>query len=279
MNEKILDALMRLFALITDPTDIANNKEARVVVEVYLRGIISPSLVTEYIERYDKYLNEYQDRKATGKATRKNISVNSVKVLKICELINQQLHHREKIYVLIQLMEYVCTDTMLSSREKEFVETVSQAFNIEYAELKNLEAFIEDDIKSAADPQSFLYIDSVPYSTGGVKHVTYPGLDGTLRILLIESISGFFFIYNGVPPVSINGHKVQNGKVYLVPSMPHGFIDAPISSNRIIGLWYLADIFYPEAGIDIVEKTREFYSLFYGADISAEQARKILHLD
>ncbi|MBO4771891.1 MAG: ATP-binding cassette domain-containing protein, partial [Bacteroidales bacterium] len=214
MNEKILDALMRLFALITDPTDIANNKEARVVVEVYLRGIISPSLVTEYIERYDKYLNEYQDRKATGKATRKNISVNSVKVLKICELINQQLHHREKIYVLIQLMEYVCTDTMLSSREKEFVETVSQAFNIEYAELKNLEAFIEDDIKSAADPQSFLYIDSVPYSTGGVKHVTYPGLDGTLRILLIESISGFFFIYNGVPPVSINGHKVQNGKVY-----------------------------------------------------------------
>ena len=214
MNEKILDALMRLFALITDPTDIANNKEARVVVEVYLRGIISPSLVTDYIERYDKYLNEYQDRKATGKATRKNISVNSVKVLKICELINQQLHHREKIYVLIQLMEYVCTDTMLSSREKEFVETVSQAFNIEYAELKNLEAFIEDDIKSAADPQSFLYIDSVPYSTGGVKHVTYPGLDGTLRILLIESISGFFFIYNGVPPVSINGHKVQNGKVY-----------------------------------------------------------------
>lgn len=72
---------------------------------------------------------------------------------------------------------------------------------------------------------------------------------------------------------------VQNGKVYLVPSMPHGFIDTPVCSNRIIGLWYLAFIFYPQAGIDIVEKTREFYSLFYGADISAEQARKILHLD
>ena len=72
---------------------------------------------------------------------------------------------------------------------------------------------------------------------------------------------------------------VKNGKVYLVPDMPHWFIDSPISSNRIIGLWYLASIFYPEAGIDIVEKTREFYSLFYGADISVEQAQKILHLD
>lgn len=72
---------------------------------------------------------------------------------------------------------------------------------------------------------------------------------------------------------------VQNGKVYLVPSMPHGFIDSPVCSNRIIGLWYLASIFYPQADIDIVEKTREFYSLFYGADISAEQTEKILHLD
>ena len=72
---------------------------------------------------------------------------------------------------------------------------------------------------------------------------------------------------------------VQNGKVYLVPNMPHGFIDTPVCSNRIIGLWYLASIFYPQAGINIVEKTREFYSLFYRADISVEQAQKILHLN
>ncbi|MBO7462125.1 MAG: ATP-binding cassette domain-containing protein [Bacteroidales bacterium] len=214
MNEKILDALMRLFALITDPTDIANNKGARVVVEAYLRGFLSPALVDEYIVRFDKYLNDYQDRKSSGKATRKNISVNSVKVLKICELINQQLHHREKVYVLIQLMEYVCTDSFLTSRERDFVETVSQAFNIDHSELKNLEAFIENDISQADVPQNFLIIDSLPYATGGARHVTYPGLDGVLRILLIESISGFFFIYQGMPPVSINGRKVQNGKVY-----------------------------------------------------------------
>ncbi|MBO7441188.1 MAG: hypothetical protein J6U21_16060, partial [Bacteroidales bacterium] len=150
MNEKILDALMRLFALITDPTDVANNKSARVVVEAYLRGLLSATLVEEYLVRFDHYLDEYQDR--SGKSSRKNISANSVKVLKICELINQQLNHREKIYVLIQLMEYVCTDSFLTSRERDFVETVSQAFNIEHTELKNLEAFIEDDISQAAVP-------------------------------------------------------------------------------------------------------------------------------
>ena len=72
---------------------------------------------------------------------------------------------------------------------------------------------------------------------------------------------------------------VRDGNVFLVPGMPHGFIDNPVCSNRIIGLWYLASIFYPQAGIDIVAKTREFYSLFYGADISEQQANQILHLD
>ncbi|MBQ7644471.1 MAG: ABC transporter substrate-binding protein [Spirochaetales bacterium] len=71
---------------------------------------------------------------------------------------------------------------------------------------------------------------------------------------------------------------VRDGNVFLVPGMPHGFIDNPVCSNRIIGLWYLASVFYPQAGIDIVARTREFYSLFYGADISEQQARQILHL-
>ena len=72
---------------------------------------------------------------------------------------------------------------------------------------------------------------------------------------------------------------VRNGKVYLVPGMPHCFIDSPVCSNRIIGLFYLADIFYPQAGIDIVQRTVEFYSLFYHAEITESQARAILHLD
>ena len=72
---------------------------------------------------------------------------------------------------------------------------------------------------------------------------------------------------------------VRNGKVYLVPGMPHCFIDQPVCSNRIIGLFYLADIFYPQAGIDIVQRTVEFYSLFYHAEITEAQARSILHMD
>ena len=70
---------------------------------------------------------------------------------------------------------------------------------------------------------------------------------------------------------------VRNNRVYLVPSMPHGFIDQPVCSNRIIGLYWLASIFYPQAGIDIVAKTKEFYSLFYRCDLSEEAVQAILN--
>ena len=70
---------------------------------------------------------------------------------------------------------------------------------------------------------------------------------------------------------------VRNGRVYLVPSMPHGFIDQPVCTNRIIGLYWLASIFYPQAGIDIAEKTREFYRLFYRCDLSDGEVQAILN--
>ncbi|MBR6348353.1 MAG: ABC transporter substrate-binding protein [Spirochaetales bacterium] len=70
---------------------------------------------------------------------------------------------------------------------------------------------------------------------------------------------------------------VRNGRVYLVPSMPHGFIDQPVCSNRIIGLYWLASIFYPQAGIDIVAKTKEFYSLFYRCNLSGDAVQAILN--
>ena len=116
---------------------------------------------------------------------------------------------------------------------------------------------------------------SLAQSNGNISLETLYQLDP--EFIFVYSEAGYTTVTTSSDWATLSA--VQNGKVYLVPSMPHGFIDTPVCSNRIIGLWYLASIFYPQAGIDIVEKTREFYSLFYGADISVEQAQKILHLN
>lgn len=112
-------------------------------------------------------------------------------------------------------------------------------------------------------------------SNGSISLETLYQLDP--EYIFTYSEEGYKTITTGSDWASLKA--VKDGKVYLVPNMPHGFIDSPVCSNRIIGLWYLASIFYPQAGIDIVARTREFYKLFYRADITEAQARSILHLD
>ena len=57
---------------------------------------------------------------------------------------------------------------------------------------------------------------------------------------------------------------VREDRVYLAPTAPFGWIDRPPSLNRVIGLKWLAGLFYPnQLGHELRETTREFYRLFY----------------
>ena len=77
-----------------------------------------------------------------------------------------------------------------------------------------------------------------------------------------------------------NLRAVKEGRVYLIPTEPYPFIDSPPATNRIIGIYWLGNLLYPELyPVDIVEKTKEFYSLYYSHDLSDADAERILHLD
>jgi iron complex transport system substrate-binding protein len=57
---------------------------------------------------------------------------------------------------------------------------------------------------------------------------------------------------------------VREKRVYLAPTAPFGWIDRPPSLNRVIGLRWLAGLFYPDKlAHDLRATTREFYRLFY----------------
>ena len=57
---------------------------------------------------------------------------------------------------------------------------------------------------------------------------------------------------------------VRDGRIYLVPQDPFGWVDFPPSVNRLIGLWWLGRVLYPaEFPEDLRALTREFYTLFY----------------
>jgi iron complex transport system substrate-binding protein len=78
-------------------------------------------------------------------------------------------------------------------------------------------------------------------------------------------------------PVWASIPAVRDRRVFLAPRLPFGWIDAPPSINRTIGLRWVAGLLYPERfHEDIRSVARDFYRLFYQVDVTDEQLDRIL---
>lgn len=70
---------------------------------------------------------------------------------------------------------------------------------------------------------------------------------------------------------------VREGRVYLAPTAPFGWIDRPPSLNRLMGLRWLAGLFYPDRwDPDLREETRAFYHLYYHVQLADEDLDRLL---
>lgn len=70
---------------------------------------------------------------------------------------------------------------------------------------------------------------------------------------------------------------VQDGRIILAPGNPYGFIDAPPSVNRLIGLHFLMHRFYPDAAEgDLAVEVARFYDLFYHVTLDEAAMGKLL---
>ena len=107
MSERILKALMQLFAIVANVGE--DNKLGRDFVAFFLKQQLNQELVNKYLEVFDEFV-EQQSRKKDGSKARKRTSVNSVKVLVICTQINKELTQKQKIFVLLKLLEFVYLD-------------------------------------------------------------------------------------------------------------------------------------------------------------------------
>ena len=62
---------------------------------------------------------------------------------------------------------------------------------------------------------------------------------------------------------------VRAKEVYLAPADPFGWIDDPAGVNRMVGLYWLSNLFYPDAyQQDLRSTVREFYQTYYGVQLS-----------
>ncbi len=70
---------------------------------------------------------------------------------------------------------------------------------------------------------------------------------------------------------------VEDGRVFLSPTAPFGWIDRPPSLNRMMGLIWMAGLLYPDRWEgDLRAETRDFYELYYHIDLNDEDLERLL---
>src|SRR4030043_2055995 len=126
MSESILKALMRLFALVIDidqDREITDNE--RGIVRSFLSRQLNSDMTEKYMDIFNDYLDLYhKDEIQKGsRKDRKRTSLTPEKIWGICEQINQELEQKQKVYVIIQLIEFISFDKKITEKENDFLES------------------------------------------------------------------------------------------------------------------------------------------------------------
>lgn len=213
MSEQILKALMQLFAIIARPE--SNRRDRRSVVEAFLSRQLNQDIVHEYLRVFDYFYNLHQDRQKTH--GRKTIASSSVKVLKICHQINEELTQQQKFVVLVQLFEFVISDSEeVTEQEYEFIRTVADSFHISAEEHNRIREFIAGDAETLINDGRLLIIDGYESNTiPEVRHLHSDMLEGRLLVLHVVESNLYLFKYQGQAEMYLNGQLVARDKVYV----------------------------------------------------------------
>lgn len=213
MSEEILKALTQLFAIITKQDGGVTVGERQFVINFFQTELDQDS-VKEYIDLYDQF-SGYGKEDEEGKSKLTSVK-DSVKTLGICKKINKTLTQKQKVIVLIKLLELVSTDKNFTPQRMEIINTVSTVFNIVQDEYQLIESLITTDAASSLNFADILILNSDHEVEQGKLHKHVHGhIEGSLIFMRVRSVDMYFTKYLGIEVNLLNGFPMQPNRVYL----------------------------------------------------------------
>ncbi len=236
MNESVLRALLQLFALVTEAPDAEGVALARQQVQAFLAPKIAAQRLDEYLDQFEDYLRAFsrRDGATSEKKAKKKSALSSVKVVMLCEEINEQLSRQEKITVLIRLMEFVHKGGQISFRETGFLETLANVFNLSDDAFMLISHFVEDRETEHSD---LLYISG---QSDAHRKIEVPGLNGRITLLVLPETATTFLRYSGNDSLRLNDLKLDSQSVYqfVSGSSISGSTFSPIYHSEVLHAYF-----------------------------------------
>jgi ABC transport system ATP-binding/permease protein len=214
MSEKILKALMELFAIIASPENTGMDR--RSVVLSFLGRQLNQDLVKDYLRIFDAYYEKHQALHI--ERGEKRIGADSVKLLRICNDINKELAQKQKVIVLVQLFEFVKSNGgEISNQEFAFITAVADSFYIPLNEYLLIRDFTLHSFDNIPNDRHILVINNsrIPLPTEN-KHIFSEYLTGQIWVMHVPSAGMYFLRYIGESELYLNGQILQPDKAFVL---------------------------------------------------------------
>jgi uncharacterized tellurite resistance protein B-like protein len=211
MSEKILRALMQLFAILTKQDGGVEENE-----EKYVRSFLKQQLgETDTGEYFELFAEVAELNKSDDEDSPKLTSVlDSVKILGLCKKINKTLNQSQKIVVLVRLFELLASDMKISPQRMAIITTVSDVFKIEKDEFSAIKSFVLSEEDEISQNERILSISSNAVSKRK-NHIPVEQLDKEILILRISEVNLYFIKYTGNEDLFLNGLGLHKNNIYL----------------------------------------------------------------
>ncbi len=233
MSTGVLQALMQLFAIIAKSGDDKSiNNNGRDVIAIFLRQQLNRDLVQKFLTAYDEFVTAQESKSKSKTGRKKRTSLNSVKILKICTQINEELAQKEKVFVLLRLLEFT-KESHDDPQIAEFIETVSDTFHISRDIFDDLKELATSDGEQILDKDNFIYVcsDEV-WEYQHAKQIQKNGLKGKLVFYRIEELNMFLLKEYGKDDLSLNGQVITTSNIHVFNQ------GASIRSAKITPVYY-----------------------------------------
>ncbi len=227
MSEEILKALMELFALISKQ-DEGTSLEERAYVEMFLKQQLSEKNYKTYLQLFDEFSGVLGAKNTIEIKRKRNriAMLDSVKTIKICEKINTTLVYKQKIIVVLRLLELMSSSNKNKEHKQELIYTVSDVFKIEKDVLSNIHLFVSEHELQTLDDVVFINDDLVFDEQKPKNHIFHEGARGNVMVLradedlwlLKSKITSREVLMNGLPVIPHNIYIFSNGSSIKFPS-------------------------------------------------------------
>ncbi|MCW0481913.1 ATP-binding cassette domain-containing protein [Gaoshiqia sediminis] len=235
MYEGIIETLLKLFAIVTDFRS-KSSTESSVLVESYLKENFNRELVEKYLVLYRNYVNYYhlENREIfyeDGGEGKRFINKNYLN--DICNGIVDHFDLNTRFMIVSQLLNFINREEGVNIEDLKMVNVVARGLKIDPQEYDNLYRFFLFSIDKVKDKSCLFVVNgNLEYHDKQINHLYRENQQVELELIRIQSTNTLFFKYWGPRNLYLNGHRLEQQRLYIFP--PGGIL----KTSRIIPIYY-----------------------------------------